>query len=564
MIDDGPRYRGAGTAHAGGAGLSCALALSGALLAAALVQPVWDTSGGDDGMYVMLAWSLRHGLGYVHEVGSRAIPHTVWPPGLPAMLAGVLLARPESTVVSAQALQMLKLVPVLAYAYSILLAWVWVRSIGGSALAAIGVAALFLLHPAAIVFSQLLRAELPYTALSLGALIAAERHLLPDKCGTGYRNNRVWRHSLILLLALAAAYTRPIGVTLLGAVLLRLLLAGRLRLMLVSGALGGLALLPWLVWVTRFSMDDQEAMRVLARSHFSWLLQRETGTFDIMQRSLGELPLWALQGLWLYAGYGTPHLLVQSRLPLEPVAGLAVTALLIAGGIACWRQGAKVSCLYVLLYLGILLVWEERTNRLLVPLLPVLLYCAYQGLDSALRRLPAMAAVGLARLPVPRHGGMLSKAARTSPVLAAVVFLLLGANYVRVGTLMLTRVHACGEAADCLYPPAWQGFLAAGEWLRLHTTGEDIVLTTEPVKLRLASGVPAVPYVLFGSDGADDLAQAIARWRVTYIVEDTGLYSDARARLASSELQRNVLKLPGVEKVWEDQATGTRVWRAAN
>ncbi|MER3404439.1 MAG: hypothetical protein C4289_04120, partial [Chloroflexota bacterium] len=103
------------------------------------------------------------------------------------------------------------------------------------------------------------------------------------------------------------------------------------------------------------------------------------------------------------------------------------------------------------------------------PLLPVLLYCAYQGLDSALRRLPAMAAVGLARLPVPRHGGMLSKAARTSPVLAAVVFLLLGANYVRVGTLMLTRVHACGEAADCLYPPAWQGFLAAGEWLRLHT-----------------------------------------------------------------------------------------------
>ncbi|MER3404441.1 MAG: hypothetical protein C4289_04130 [Chloroflexota bacterium] len=93
-------------------------------------------------MYVMLAWSLRHGLGYVHEVGSRAIPHTVWPPGFPAMLAGVLLARPESTVVSAQALQMLKLVPVLAYAYSILLAWVWVRSIGGSALAAIGVAAL--------------------------------------------------------------------------------------------------------------------------------------------------------------------------------------------------------------------------------------------------------------------------------------------------------------------------------------------------------------------------------------------------------------------------------------
>jgi len=543
-------------------GLACALALSGALLASALAQPAWDTSGGDDGMYVMLAWALQHGLGYVHEIGTQQITHTVWPPGFPAMLSAVLFLWPQGTVVPPEALRALKLVPVLTYAYAILLAWLWVRSIGGSAPAALGVAVLFLLHPGALVFSQLLRAEMPYTALSLGALIAAEHWLLPARHGgTAPRSTEIWRHGLILLLTLSAAYIRPIGVALLGAWLVRLLLARRFTLMLAYAAVGGLALAPWGWWLLQHRMSDTEAMQYLSRSHFGWLLQRETAGFDISLRSVWELPQWALDGLWLYAGRGTPHLIVQSRLPLEPVAGLAVTALLVAGGVACWRHGAKASCLYVLFYLGIVLVWEERTNRLFVPLLPLLLYCLYRGLETVVTRLQERVRWQPSWPGMCRSRSAAGDVARGASTLAAAMLLALGANYIRVGAPQLTQVYQCSGEAGCLYPPQWQAFVAAGEWLQLHATAEDIVLATEPVKLRLMSGVPAVPYVPFGTDGTDELAQAIERWRVTYIVEDAGLYAAPRAQFATKELRRNVQHLPGATVVWEDPATGTRVWR---
>lgn len=544
------------TAGIGTLAPAVALSLGGGLLAAALAQPVWDTSGGDDGMYVMLAWSLRHGLGYVHQVGVQHIPHSVWPPGFPAMLAAVLAAWPPSAIVPPELLRALKVVPVVAYAWSILLVWWWVRNVGGSALAALGIAALFLLHPGAIAFSQLLRSELPYTVLSLGALIAVERALLPAERGDAAASRSAQRHGLILLLTLAAAYTRPIGIALLLAWLVRLLLARRFRLMLLYGAAGGLVLLPWLLWVQHNTMDDHEAMRYLTRSHLGWLLQQETGSFDVVQRSPVELPLWALSGLGLYAGHSTPHLLVQSRLPLEPVAGVAVTALLVVGGFACWQQGSRATCLYLLIYVGILLLWEERTNRLFVPVLPLLLFFTYQGLLRLQCWLRTLAGRVTERLAAQRTNG--------ATVVAVVMLLVLGANYLRVGMPALGKAYACGGAAGCLYPPAWNAFLVASDWLRQHATREDIVLSTEPVKLRLASGVAAVPYVPLGADGADELFQAIARWRVTYIVEDAGLYAAPSARLASSELRRSVARLPGVEKVWEDPVTGTRVWRLAS
>ncbi len=533
------------------------LALGGGLLAAALVQPLWDTSGGDDGMYVMLTWALRHGLGYVHQVGTEHVPHPVWPPGFPGMLAAMLFAWPQSTIVPPEVLRALKVVPIVAYAWSILLAWWWVRSIGGSTPAALGVAALFLLHPGALAFSQLLRTEMPYTVLSLGALIAAE-HWLPSarQKGASPRSTEIWRHGLILLLTLSAAYTRPIGIVLLGAWLVRLLLARRFTLMLVYGAVGGLALAPWGWWLLQHRMSDTEAMQYLSRSHFGWLLQRETAGFDISLRSVWELPQWVLDGLELYAGRGTPHLIVQSRLPLEPVAGLAVTALLIAGGVACWRHGAKASCLYVLFYLGIVLVWEERTNRLFVPVLPLLLYFAYRGLGRVQCWLRTLAGRVAGRLPMQGTDG--------AAVIAVVMFLALGANYLRVGMPALGKAYACGGVTSCLYPPEWNAFLAASDWLRLHATGEDIVLSTEPVKLRLASGIAAVPYVPFGVDGADELTQAIARWRVTYIIEDAGLYAAPSAQFATKELRRSVRQLPGATVVWEDPVTGTRVWRVMN
>lgn len=178
-----------------------------AALAMALTLPGQIGFIRDDGMYALFARALAEGQGYVdlsqpgHPTASR------YPIGFPALLAVGLWGSHGVE----EAIARLQLLPPLCGAAFVAASFAYYRAqVGWPALAALGMAAVVAFHPALLMQSTVVMADLPYGAIALVALLATERALGPF----GSRGRLAAGIGAGVLVA-AACLTRYFGVALL-------------------------------------------------------------------------------------------------------------------------------------------------------------------------------------------------------------------------------------------------------------------------------------------------------------------------------------------------------------
>jgi hypothetical protein len=425
------------------------LAALHAALAALAFMPA-PHPGGDNAVYLALAHSLLDG-GY-HDLYDPATPrHVQFPPGYPLILAlGMRLGI--ASWVGLKALTAAFSVAAVAVTY----AWLRRRRRPDAAL---GVALLVALSPGVVGLSRWELSDVPFWALTAGALLLFER--LPRRA-TG-------RAAAGAALAAAAYLVRTAGVPLLLAAAAWLLLRRRWAQLAAFSAVAAPPVLAWSLW-TR------------AHGGYASLVLR-ADAYAPERGAIGVPGLLARAGenAWLYAGRFLPTLLGGDA-PAAAFAALAVAvvALALVGWAASLRR-AGVTELWVPLYVAMLLVWnpEWAGERLLLPLYPALLYYAGRGLARAWRATGA-------------RGAPLAAASATAVLVLVALPGLLGAA--RLGTAC-TREYLRGDPLPCM-APAWRDFLFLADHARAALPERAAVLSRKPALFWSVSGVPGRHYPL--------------------------------------------------------------------
>ncbi len=497
--------------------IALAVAASLVVVEALVFRAVWlpvPHAGGDNAGYVALAHSLLSGQGYTELWDPARPPHTKYPPLFPLLLA-VRMALGGVTWGA------LKAVTLLAGLATVLAAFLWARGRSGLAVGA-GAALLTGLTASVVDYSRWLLSDVPFLALTLLALWAADRAdgqppdggeagAEADAAGGGGEptpaHATAW-WTVALALTGLAYFTRSAGLPLVVAVLGVLALRRRWRTLAAGGvALGGAAL--W--WFLR-----ARAVAVSQGAYGSefWLV-------DPYRPELGRVGVGGLLGRVAanVVGYLTAHVptgLVGNAQGPATALGILVALLGLVGWGLALRRRLRAAELFLPLYTGLILLWPEvwSGDRFALPLLPILLLYAATALRTGLRRLGPVAVTG----GLAGFGGL--------------VLLAQGAGIVRTAG----DAAACRGAAATAGPYACYGapmleFTQAARWAGLNLPPGSAALTRKPRIWYVLSGQPSRTYP-FVADTDSLLAAADdagARWMVLDFVGAQGMRYLGRA-----------------------------------
>ena len=302
----------------------------------------------DAGLMLGRALARGEGLAYVGVPGDPAAPK--FPPAYPMLLA-LLWWVTDNPYGVGQVAAVLN-VGFVAAACAVF-AW-WARALGvvrPVALAAGGALALSvpLWQPAMVALSEPL-----FVLVMAGVLLCAlhvERH--------GGVRGALALAALLLLLV----HVRTAGVALLGAAVIGLATRRRgLEAAIVAG-LGGVGLLPWVLWSGRASAALPEPLRDILGGYGGFLGERIgrdlSVAVDVLVATGGQLGR-TLAALFL-PGAGTG---------VGAGVALPVLTVLIAGGVALVRRSPTGGLAFFLLLVEVWL-WPFQATRLLVPVLPL-------------------------------------------------------------------------------------------------------------------------------------------------------------------------------------------------
>ncbi len=462
----------AGTAPAGREGegrprrARAAAAVGGAVALAWLALLPWPPyrvgSYGDDAVYVALGRALASGLGY-REIFTVGLPaHAKYPPGLPALLAGLWLIFGHVDAVALAA----RVVNAAAVGLAAGCLWWYGRAVlrlTRASLAAFALAPLFL--DATLQYGGLPLSE-PYmlagwcVALVLFVRIAGAP--AGASAGTG----------LALILGLLLGLTslfRTQAIALVPGFLLAMLLARHPPRRVLAAAAG--AALPIFGW---------SAGRALILGAGPAPAPHELGYVDDLfaggvHTAAAFAGRRAILDARSYLGWFAPYFAGSELLGRVAVGSLL--ALAVFGGIRLARRRPEL-VVPVLAAIALLLIWPYVSDRFMLPVLPFLGLMAARRFDLELARVPrrriaaalavlavAVAAVGARQVQLRRAGGRVALSDR-GWAFSAPAFLLPWTD------LLLERVVAL---------------------VRDNARPADRVLVDRPAAVWLYTGVPTVP-----------------------------------------------------------------------
>jgi hypothetical protein len=421
-------------------------------------------TGGDNAAYITLGESLLERGAYLELWDPAEPPHTKYPPVFPAVLAIAMALGLQPWV-------QLKLVVLGFSATAVAIAFFWMRSRHRAALG-LAVAALLAVSPGVLRESRWILSDVPFWAFSMVALWAFDRLRADD-----------WpRFGVATAATLLALFTRSAGLPLVVAAAAWLAWRGRwAQFGLLSAATAGLSALWWLR-----SRAFAEAAYV---SEF-WLVepyQPELGTIGP-----ADLVARIFENAQKYVTIHLPTLLAEASGVILVAFSAAVVALALWGWVRRLHR-PRVAELFLPAYLGLILVWPAvwSGERFLLPVLPLLLFLAGEGLGRLARRLGERGAAA----------GVLA---------VAVLVALMAPALVRAADAgrECTQRYRAGDRYPCLGNPFWIDFFELA-----GTTGEAlpegaVVLNRKPRLFHvLSGGLKARNYPL-SSDAAAFFATA--------------------------------------------------------
>jgi hypothetical protein len=320
-------------------------------------------------------------------------------------------------------------------------------------------------------FSHYVMTEIPYLALSLGALVVGERLL------AGPAPRRFWPppRALVLFFGLAAAafYTRTAGAVVAGAFLGVSLLPGRRRFLPAGIALTALVLLPWVIHALRPGASGQTYLDQVGRVNPYFPEEPPLAWGSLLSRLSAngaryfhyELPRALVP--FVYGSTYTPRL--GPRVPVSWALALPLVALITAGVARAARRLPLTAAVWGLT-LVVLLLWPPiwAGVRFLVPILPLTTLFLLVGLGEPLRL-------------APRTGR--GRPAELATAVALVLLLALGAR----------NLHRY-DVEKRAYPPPWSVYFEAVEWAGRHLPQHSLVIDRKPGLFTFVSGLPSVSF----------------------------------------------------------------------
>jgi hypothetical protein len=458
-----------------------------------LVRTPAITLANDDAQYLSLAHSIRS-LHYEdeHLVGSPI--NSQYPPVYPAALGATSAIFGDSLDV--------------AHATTILFSVLALLILFDLSLSLVGpVPAVVVL--AAVAFNNLLlnyagkvATEAPYLALTFGTLWLITRFPATAR-------------NLLLagLLAILAAMTRSIGVSLPAAVLLLWLLQRRFRAVSVFALASIVIVGGWLYWTTiapdQFADRSYNAAVTSSATHFSGpiglVVTRTQRFFEIYVG--GSLT----SGLEVPTIGGTR---IDNAIWIVLILGLSLV------GFWVLRKLAPIVPLYVLAYGGILLLYPFKLTRFLMPVEPLVVLAMVVGLLTLLRRREArttVLALLLVFLPIVVHS--IGKTA------AAVRF------RQRCDFSDPTRSTTCFQARDLT-------FFAAARYINATLPAGAPILTVKEAVLNYYSGHPVLHTRLAMVKGGKRIVPYLESRGVEYVLLSPYMSGFKVAQLLVPECRR--------------------------
>ena len=428
-------------------------------LGAILFDPKLFT-GGDNALYVLLSESLRTtGDGYSTSIEpGPPVPHTVAPPGYPALLTliGAFFGRH---------FVLLKLLSLALTAGTVWVFCLFARRRGREwnqypwFLASFAFAA----NPLVIDYSRWILSEAPFlffTALSL-FLLERESEQRADR--------NFW---LALAAAVGSFYIRSVGALLLLATSVSYMVRRRWRKVLIHGAAGGGLTIPWLI-----------RNQSVAGTTTSYLEQ--FALVSIYAPDAGALGFLGtaerlIDNAWMYVTRELPRGLVGSTSPwaehpaVEAIA-LLVCVLVLVGLVRSLRKGLRALELYFVLNCAVISLFQRVATdvRYLVPLIPFVLIYAIDG------------AMVLGNAVQHRIKPLRALPTAVAATLIAVAIL---SSDVRIhrNIEMLGEYRAGDPYAG--YQPKWRRFFEAAEHVRANTPEDAVVTVRKPRLFHLLTG----------------------------------------------------------------------------
>ena len=465
--------------------------------------------GGDNAAYLALARSLLDHGRYLELWDPARPPHTQYPPGFPAILA-------VAWTVGLRSWTGLKLMMLGFSAVAVAVSYLWMRA-RTSATVAAGLGLILAVAPGVAAESQWILSDVPFWAVTVGALLALER----GRTGWG------------IGLAVAALTLRTAGLPLVVAIVLWLGLRRRWwpALMTLS-ALAALGLF-WTIrapamdtpYISQFWLENPyvpelgragvldllgRAVENAERYGLRILMRVIAGAAALPAAVMGTILVVAATVGWVIRIFGKPATAgsgprtvataelddpgAAEGLRSPPAAAPPVPA----GHIGSARLG--VVEIFAVLYVGMLLLWPAQwaSDRFLFPFLPVLLVFAAEGVSV---------------LPGPTIRGYVRMAG------AALI----------LGFAIPPSVALWSAAADCragvrqwglfaCLAPEQRAFLELAEWSSGRLPDDAVVISRKPRQWYWFSGYPGQEYP-FTLDRAALLEEA-SRLGARYVVLD--------------------------------------------
>lgn len=467
-------------------GLTAIAVLVAIAFAVPLMTPAMVGFLNDDGYYATTARALAAGQGYVHPFAPAPEPAYRYPVLYPALLAATTgwVADLQAQLVAMQALSLASLGLVI-----VLCALFLARGLRLAPVAAVGVALVVGLHPHVLRLSSQVMSDVPFTALSMGALLVFARAESTPR--------RRWLAAAGLLMGLMVLM-RYQGLTLGVAAIAALLFSRRFK---DAGwtAIGFLApLLPWAAWAaTRSGPWYQSVFREIAGTYGdSGVLLAGSAKFVL----LSALPSSVLA--FLAPPASNDPLLQHLHPGLALLAVLVSLVILLGAAQAAARPHAlmeRVVAWYFWLTLVMVVVWNsgfvflgyQQAVRLMIPLIPLAIYFAGRGVLMI---------------------GARSRLAPSGRVAAACLGL---AVLVGLATAWQHRDHRL------LPPDRAAGYQRVFAHLKLQTPPDAVIGTAMPPMVYLYTGRKGAPYSL---QDPDRFLRSVREGHLDYLFLNRRLY----------------------------------------
>lgn len=470
----------------------------------------------DDGVYVVLAKALATGEGYRFIQMPGAPNATHYPPGYPLLLALLWKLSPSFPA----NVTLFKFANAVLVGVTAVLSWRLATGRAGLGSFGGGLAAgLFTACTPIVLLSVMVLSEPMFMAALVPTILLAER------AGESER----WQDAVLAGVAVGLlSLIRTLGILVVPALVLVMLARKRWRLAALVAAAAVTVMLPWQLWVSAHTSEVPPIFLGKYGSYVGWLTDavRTEGpawVARVARKNLGQLAFET----WTHTG--TVLLPIGVRI----LATVLVATLAIAGFASAFRR-VPVLALFLLAYLGIVIVWPFAPARFLWgvwPLIGLVLALGAQRLAPSARgaRPLRKASASTLREASARPLALAPVAATTLLVLGYLRF-----NYQAQREGWWTQVQ--GSVAMRARPMA--------EWVNRNTSPDAVLATDDDLLIYLYTGRRTIPNAAFTAQehldkqteafAAAQLRTILDTYEVDYVLAGTEYANLAVRRLSST------------------------------